>query len=69
MGNNNSGQKLLKEDIDFLVQNTNFCKSEIKQWYKGFMVGFRFTITVSVFVSGFTNKLFLEIFLSTLPLV
>ncbi|XP_041358046.1 neuronal calcium sensor 2-like [Gigantopelta aegis] len=37
MGNNNSGQKLLKEDIDFLVQNTNFCKSEIKQWYKGFM--------------------------------
>ena len=31
-------KKLSREDMDFLVDNTNFTKQQIKQWYKGFMV-------------------------------
>ena len=38
MGGKGSKSKLPKEDMDFLVQNTNFSRSQIKQWYKGFMV-------------------------------
>lgn len=30
-------KKLSKEDMDFLTDNTNFTKHQIKQWYKGFM--------------------------------
>ena len=36
-------KKLTKEDLDFLLGNTNFNKRQIKQWYKGFMV--RATLT------------------------
>lgn len=32
------GTKLSKEDLRFLEENTNFQKTEIKQWFKGFMV-------------------------------
>ena len=31
-------KKLTKEDLEFLLSNTNFTKRQIKQWYKGFMV-------------------------------
>ncbi|XP_064607476.1 neuronal calcium sensor 2-like [Liolophura sinensis] len=34
---NKSSKKLSKDDIRFLVENTNFSKNEIKQWYVGFM--------------------------------
>ncbi|ESN97270.1 hypothetical protein HELRODRAFT_85703 [Helobdella robusta] len=30
-------KKLPKEDLDFLIQNTNFSEKQIKAWYKGFM--------------------------------
>ena len=33
-----SSKKLSKEDMDFLIDNTNFTKEQIKAWYKGFMV-------------------------------
>ena len=32
-------KKLPKEDMQFLMDNTNFTKQQIKAWYKGFMVG------------------------------
>ena len=38
MGGGGSKSRLPKEDMDFLIENTNFSKSQIKQWYKGFMV-------------------------------
>ena len=38
MGGAGSKSKLPKEDMDFLIENTNFTKPQIKQWYKGFMV-------------------------------
>jgi len=31
-------KKLPKEDMQFLMNNTNFTKQQIKAWYKGFMV-------------------------------
>ena len=31
-------KKLPKEDMQFLIENTNFTKQQIKAWYKGFMV-------------------------------
>ena len=31
-------KKLPKEDMDFLMENTNFTKQQIKAWYSGFMV-------------------------------
>ena len=37
-GNSSKNKKLSKEDFDFLLNNTNFTKRQIKQWYKGFMV-------------------------------
>lgn len=37
MGGGGSKSRLPKEDMDFLIENTNFSKSQIKQWYKGFM--------------------------------
>ena len=37
-GNSSKNKKLSKEDVDFLLNNTNFTKRQIKQWYKGFMV-------------------------------
>jgi len=37
MGGGGSKKKLAKEDMDFLIDNTNFSKQQIKQWYKGFM--------------------------------
>jgi len=30
-------KKLPKEDMDFLMENTNFTKQQIKAWYSGFM--------------------------------
>jgi len=33
-------KKLPKEDMQFLMDNTNFTKQQIKAWYKGFMVSF-----------------------------
>jgi neurocalcin delta len=30
-------KKLPKEDMQFLIDNTNFTKQQIKAWYKGFM--------------------------------
>ena len=33
-----TSKKLNKEDMDFLLDNTNFTKEQIKQWYKGFIV-------------------------------
>jgi hypothetical protein len=33
-----SSKKLSKEDMSFLMDNTNFTKQQIKAWYKGFMV-------------------------------
>jgi len=38
MGGASSKQKLSKEDLDFLMENTNFTKKQIKAWYSGFMV-------------------------------
>jgi len=38
MGGSSSKQKLSKEDLDFLMENTNFTKKQIKAWYSGFMV-------------------------------
>lgn len=37
MGNKSSKKKLPKEDLEFLCSNTKFSKSEIKDWYRGFM--------------------------------
>ena len=37
MGGSGS-KKLSKEDLEFLIENTNFTKAQIKAWYKGFMV-------------------------------
>jgi len=37
MGSGGS-KKLPKEDMDFLMENTNFTKQQIKAWYSGFMV-------------------------------
>jgi len=37
-------KKLPKEDMQFLMDNTNFTKQQIKAWYKGFMV--RITVTL-----------------------
>ncbi|XP_013399328.1 neuronal calcium sensor 2 [Lingula anatina] len=39
MGNSKSKNKnkLSKEDVDYLVANTNFDKMQIKQWHKGFL--------------------------------
>lgn len=37
MGGSGS-KKLSKEDLSFLIDNTNFTKKQIKAWYKGFMV-------------------------------
>ena len=31
-------KKLPKEDMQFLMDNTNFTKQQIKAWYSGFMV-------------------------------
>lgn len=42
MGAGQGKKKLTKEDLDFLLSNTNFNKRQIKQWYKGFMVSTRF---------------------------
>lgn len=36
MGGSGS-KKLSKEDMTFLIDNTNFSKQQIKAWYKGFM--------------------------------
>jgi len=36
-GGGSKNKKLSKEDLDFLLNNTNFNKKQIKQWYKGFM--------------------------------
>jgi len=36
-GKGSKNKKLTKEDLDFLLGNTNFNKRQIKQWYKGFM--------------------------------
>uniref|UniRef100_A0A1I8GMN2 Neuronal calcium sensor 2 n=1 Tax=Macrostomum lignano TaxID=282301 RepID=A0A1I8GMN2_9PLAT len=30
-------KKLPKEDMQFLMSNTNFTKKQIKQWYRGFI--------------------------------
>ena len=38
MGGASSKQKLSREDLDFLMENTNFTKKQIKAWYSGFMV-------------------------------
>jgi neurocalcin delta len=32
-----SSKRLPKEDLQFLIQNTNFTKQQIKAWYSGFM--------------------------------
>lgn len=39
MGNHQP--KLSKEDLDMLLSKTCFTKTQIKQWYKGFMVSRR----------------------------
>jgi Ca2+-binding EF-hand superfamily protein len=36
----NKAPKLPKEDLDYLVEKTNFSEKQIKQWYRGFMVRF-----------------------------
>jgi Ca2+-binding EF-hand superfamily protein len=35
----NKPPKLPKEDVEHLTKCTNFTEAQIKQWYKGFMVG------------------------------
>ncbi|VDL58512.1 unnamed protein product [Hymenolepis diminuta] len=30
---------LPKEDLNFLMNNTNFTKKQIKEWYQGFIEG------------------------------
>ena len=45
MGNKSSKKKLPKEDLEFLCSNTKFSKSEIKDWYRGFMVGATYLLT------------------------
>jgi Ca2+-binding EF-hand superfamily protein len=37
MGSSASKTKLPKEDLIFLMDNTNFTRKQIKAWYKGFM--------------------------------
>lgn len=36
-GSGSKSKKLSREDLEFLLNNTNFNKRQIKQWYKGFM--------------------------------
>lgn len=51
MGGAGSKRKLTKEDLDFLISNTNFTKQQIKQWYHGFMVGrLNICLVVSVYM-------------------
>jgi len=45
MGGSGSKQKLSKEDMDFLMENTNFTKKQIKAWYSGFMVNHRLSVS------------------------
>ena len=51
MGGSSSKQKLSKEDLDFLMENTNFTKKQIKAWYSGFMVTV-FLLTYLLYFSG-----------------
>lgn len=48
-------KKLSKEDMDFLVDNTNFTKQQIKQWYKGFMVSSAAALFTASFVRSLVN--------------
>ena len=52
MGGGGSKKKLAKEDMDFLIDNTNFSKQQIKQWYKGFMVSAQRLPNSSVYSSN-----------------
>ncbi|VDD97822.1 unnamed protein product, partial [Enterobius vermicularis] len=36
-GSGSKGKKLPKDDLDFLIQNTNFTAAQIEEWYKGFI--------------------------------
>jgi len=47
---NSSSKKLSKEDMAFLIENTNFTRPQIKAWYKGFMVRHHRVIFVRYFV-------------------
>lgn len=59
MGGGGSKKKLSKEDLDFLLDNTNFNKQQIKQWYKGFMRDCP--------NGQLTRKKFLEVYASFFP--
>ena len=58
-------KKLTKEDLDFLLGNTNFTKKQIKQWYKGFMVSFLTGKSISNMFCSRTIRI-AEIYISTL---
>ena len=51
MGGSGS-KKLSKEDMDFLIDNTNFSKQQIKAWYKGFMVSHQRRVYIASTVSA-----------------
>jgi len=44
-------KKLPKEDMQFLMDNTNFTKQQIKAWYKGFMVSLTWGLFLSLSLS------------------
>jgi len=54
MGSSGS-KKLPKEDMDFLMENTNFTKQQIKAWYSGFMVRRYIVINVKNFHGSLTT--------------
>jgi hypothetical protein len=53
-------KKLPKEDMTFLMDNTNFTKTQIKAWYKGFMVSLLVVLTLSVLFSSVVGILALN---------
>ena len=55
-------KRLPKEDMDFLMQNTNFTKQQIKAWYNGFMVGISRSVFANIFRIEEAVNLWEEIF-------
>ena len=60
MGHGGS-KKLTKDDLAFLIDNTEFSKDQIKAWYKGFMVGATSSSEIYIFFNPLpARSLFLE---------
>ena len=50
-------KKLPKEDMQFLIDNTNFSKQQIKAWYKGFMVSYYVIYIINNFFKEISWKI------------